>query len=524
MDPNSLLASSAGSQWQRIGIRHHHGINIPLFSLHSQTSCGIGEFTDLIPLLEWCKSIGFDIIQLLPLNDTGDNSSPYSAISAFALNPIHLGLAQLPDLDAELLGDLRQMQNRASGLRVDYPAVRKTKDAFLRKYYQKVFSTVSGTEAYKQFVQNNDWLYPYALFKVLKIMNHWSSWTTWSADLQKPVPEQYQQLLKEHSLEISYHIFVQFLCFQQFAQVKCEAERQGVFLKGDIPILIDRESADVWHDRILFLLQFSAGAPPDMYAAEGQNWGSPIYNWSVIEEDGYRWWKERLQVASALYHLYRIDHIVGFFRIWAIPEGHPGHEGGFIPEDSRLWIPQGTKVMHEMLTCCPLLPIGEDLGSVPLDVKGALSSLGISGTRVMRWERMWDQGRWFIPFADYALASMTTVSTHDSDTLLLWWKHSPDEARDFAQFKGWEYTADLSREHNCEILYDSHHTGSLFHINLLQEYLALVPGMTWDNPEDERVNRPGTVSDSNWSYRFRPSLEQIVASDALRSVMHCVKG
>ena len=137
---------------------------------------------------------------------------------------------------------------------------------------------------------------------------------------------------------------------------------------------------------------------------------------------------------------------------------------------------------------------------------------------------MWDEDKRFIKFEDYIPESMTTVSTHDSDTLTLWWQNNPDEAKDYSQFKGWNYTNPISQEHLIQILKDSHRTNSLFHINLLNEYLALIPGMTWPNPQDERINFPGLISDLNWSYRFRPSVEELVGNHQLTNTLKALIG
>jgi 4-alpha-glucanotransferase len=166
-----------------------------------------------------------------------------------------------------------------------------------------------------------------------------------------------------------------------------------------------------------------------------------------------------------------------------------------------------------------MLPIGEDLGTVPKIVGPVLKEMGICGTKVIRWERENEQSNRFIPFHNYSPISLTCLSTHDSETLVGWWKTFRDEAKAFADFKGWTYTPDLSEKQREEILWDCHHTSSLFHVNLLQEYLAFFPELTWPNPEDERINIPGTVSSKNWSYRFRPSVETIVSHQALFSKM-----
>lgn len=518
----SLLESEAGKGWQKIGVRQHHGVNVPLFSLHSNKSSGIGEFPDLLPLFSWCKSVGFDIVQLLPLNDTGHDQSPYNAISANALNPFHLGLSSLPYLDQhpELKSQLSELHKFNLTNSIDYKNLYTKREEFLLKYFDVVFPLVQKTQDYQTFCLQNAWLEGFALFKSIKISRNWESWENWPEELKNPTSTSYPRLLKKYEKQIAFHCFVQFFCFTQFQAIKKEANQQGIFLMGDIPILINYESADVWLNRVLFITNLTAGAPPDMYSEEGQNWGFPIYNWDELKKQNYHWWKERLNVASRLYDLYRIDHVVGFFRIWAIPLNYKGSKGRFIPEDKAKWIPQGKAIMEMMLEDSSMLPIGEDLGVVPPEVRICLLGLGICGTRVMRWERMWEQDKRFIKPEDYQPASLTTVSTHDSETLTLWWQNNPEEAKEYARFKGWIYEDFLSKDHLFEILRESHHTASLFHINLLQEYLALVPGLTSSNPEEERINLPGIISDKNWSYRFHPSVEELVSNKELSDIIY----
>lgn len=517
-----LLSSPAGLQWSHIGVRPHHGIALPLFSLHSRTSCGIGEFPDLLPLFEWCREIGMDTIQLLPLNDTGLDDSPYTALSAYALNPIHLGLSQLPFCaeDPMLQQEILKLQQLNNSQRVNYIQVRQGKDQFLSHYYQKYADRLIQETRFQAFKEENKyWLDDYACFKALKVALHWSPWELWPEKFQVPTDAPMDHLPDEVKKIADYHIFLQYLCFDQFTQVKQHAQHAGIFLKGDIPILINRESADVWRRRPLFDLQYAAGAPPDMYSAEGQKWGFPIYRWEAMREQHYRWWVERLRVAASFYHLFRIDHIVGFFRIWAIPLDRLPKEGFFIPQNRDIWIGHGETILRVMLNNTSMLPIGEDLGTVPPEARVCLRALGICGTKVMRWERRWNTDRGYIDPKEYPAESMTTVSTHDSETLELWWRNTPEEAQLYANTLGWTYTPQLSEEQRFAILRASHHSGSLFHINPLQEYLALIPGMTWDNPEDERINLPGIVIDTNWTYRFRPSVEEIVACSCLKEQM-----
>lgn len=507
-----LLATAAGPGWQKIGVRHHHGICIPLFSLHSEQSCGVGEYLDLLPVIGWCKGVGMDVIQLLPLNDAGQGSSPYSALSAFALNPLHLTLTELPYIDKipHHREKLAQMRYWNSTARVKYSIVRELKNVFLKEYYETVFPLISETAEYQTFLKCNSWLKSYALFKSLKEKQDWKAWEEWPIPLKSPSEAGYTDLLTEFSNTISYHEFLQYLCFTQFKRVREAANQLGVFLKGDIPILISRDSADVWHYRHYFLLHLAAGAPPDMYSRDGQYWGFPIYDWEELEKNHYDWWRDRLQVASNLYDLYRIDHVVGFYRIWVIAVGKSAREGSFLPSEEEAWIARGKKIMEMMLKAAPILPIGEDLGVVPPSVKASLAELGICGTKMMRWERRWDTDGGFIPPSEYLPESMTTVSTHDSDTLQLWWRHFPKEAKLYSEYKEWPYTPFLSFERNREILRDAHRSGSLFHLNLLNEYLALFPELISPNPSDERINIPGKILARNWTYRFRLSVEELV--------------
>jgi 4-alpha-glucanotransferase len=521
IDPQHLLQTPAGPEWKQVGIRHHHGFNLPLFSLRTQNSCGIGEFPDLIPLFDWCKSLGMDVIQLLPLNDGGPETSPYCALSAIALNPLHLGLSTLPYLDKvpDAEAQINELRQYNATQRIDYAGLYEARQRFLKHYFKHVSPLIINSYDYLLFLSRFPWIEPYALFKAIKIDRQWQSWQEWPLEMRNAGPKEYLGLLHRYNEEVAFQRCIQYLCFQQLQQVKKIAEQKGIFIKGDIPILINFESADVWNQRHLFLLDHAAGAPPDMYAKEGQYWGFPLYQWEAHEKDHYNWWKIRLNAASYFYHIYRIDHVVGFFRIWGIPKGKKATEGQFFPVNESEWISQGEKALKMMLNNCQMLPIGEDLGTVPPVVRTCLRSLGICGTKVMRWERNWDTDKSFISPKEYLMESMTTVSTHDSETLQLWWQNQPEEAMDFCKFKGWDYTKSLSSDRHLEILQDSHRSGSLFHINLLNEYLAVVPGLTWPELQDERINIPGSITNFNWSYRFRPPVEEIISNQLLKQVI-----
>jgi 4-alpha-glucanotransferase len=471
--------------------RGYHGINLPLPALRSQRSCGIGEFFDLIPLMHWVKEIGFDIIQLLPLNDSGEDASPYNALSAFALNPIYLSIEALGELrnTADVVEELKQC-NRAQ--KIPYQEVYRKKGQFLKIYFLDSYEKISSSEAYQNFLQENSfWLPGYAACK--------------------------SQRYGESS---QFHEFVQYLCATQMREVKRCAEEIGLWIKGDIPILVSPYSIDVELFPEIFNKDYSAGAPPDAYSDVGQNWGFPLYNWDVLKSRDYDWWKERLKLAENFYHIYRLDHIVGFFRIWAIPKGKTdGRDGSFIPNDEQVWLQKGEEILRELMKSSNLLPIGEDLGAVPPNIKAILQKLGICGTKVMRWERFWDTGGAFIPIDQYPRLSMTTVSTHDSETLALWWRDKPEESGRYAFERGWSYQREISTWQYRAIMHDSHASNSLFHINLLNEYFPLAPELCWPTIEEERINIPGTISDNNWTYRFKPYLEEIITHNGLKEAM-----
>lgn len=507
-----LLKTSLGPQWSKVGIGHHHGIDIPLSALHSKKSCGIGEFYDLIPLIDWCEKVGMDVIQLLPLNDTGDDTSPFFALSAIALNPLFLSLHKLDSVEPTQLKELQSFDRLP---RVPYHQVQAHKTLFLRTYFEEKGPKLLKTKAFENWLDENEWVEGYALFKALKDAMQKNHWQTWPQELQDPTEKEFDSLIEKYWVDVCFYIFLQYECYRQLTDVKAYANERGIFLKGDIPILISPDSADVWRNAQKFDLTHVAGAPPDAFNEEGQVWGLPIFNWDVIKEENYNWWKKRISYASHFYDIYRIDHALGFFRIYAIPPGKSGKEGVYIPADKADWLPHGKEILSVISDFTSMLPIAEDLGDVPDSVRDTLTELGICGTRVIRWEKRWTDGQQYIDPLHYNPITMTTVSTHDSETLEQWWRDEPKEAKAYAHYKGWDFKPALTKAQRREILWDSHHSSSLFHVNLLGEYLALFPELVWENPDDERINVPGTLAPTNWTYRIRPTVEEILSHKGL---------
>jgi 4-alpha-glucanotransferase len=488
--------------WKIIEKKHHHGIQVPLLSLWTEKSSGNGEFLDLIPLIDFLSEVGMDILQLLPLNDSGSDASPYNALSSTALHPIYLSLHALPFLNRSL------PTFKITSNRLPYYDILERKLEFLKSYVQEVGDKIISSQEYQSFASKNPHLETYARYKVLKDNHHGHHWKLWS-----------NTSLSNDDPEITFHLILQFLSHLQLETVKNHADKKGVFLVGDIPILLSPDSADVWAHQEFFDLSLLAGSPPGPFDPKGQLWNLPLYKWNVLEENHFEWWRRKIQSASQYFHLYRIDHILGFFRIWAIPQGKSPADGSFIPDDPVLMKAQGQKLLETFLSFSTMLPLGEDLGDPPPFVHEVMDSLGIPGLKIFRRNRRWETDRSFIPYKDYPPLSVSSVSTHDLEPLSLWWKMFPDEAKDYATFKHWNYTPTLSPQHLHEILYDNHHSGSLFHINPLQEYLGCLPHLTWENPEDEQINIPGTESSFNWTYRFRRPLETLTTSPDLKQIM-----
>lgn len=471
------------AHWDRIGRNVHQGICLPLSALHTKNSCGIGEFLDLLPLIDWCASLPFDVIQLLPLFDTGEDPSPYNPLSSCALNPIYLSLHSLSRYPPKI---------NASD-RVDYARVKAQKLAWLQTHFQNNFK--ANDPNYLSFCKEQTWLPAYAAYKAT-----------------------------QDGTTTDFHSYLQYLCFQQLKKAHDYAAAKKVFLKGDIPYLMNGHSIDVQESPHLFNQTLQAGAPPDYYNPNGQNWGCPLFNWEAMKGEGYRWWKRRMKAVLPYYDMYRIDHVVGLFRIWGIEQGKPPTEGSFVPADPTLWLEHGKTLLHMMIDASPLLPMAEDLGTIPPIVRICLKELGICSTKVIRWERNWSGDKQFIPFEQYEPISMTTCSTMDSDTLRGWWHKYPDESRAFADFMHWPYETELSSALQKQILEAAYHTPSLFHINLLQDLLALFPELVFEDAEANRINIPGTILPTNWTYRFKPSIEEIMEHEGLKKALREILG
>ena len=302
------------------------GTAIPVFSMRSEDDFGVGDFIDIKKMVDWCVTTGQKMLQVLPINDTTMtgtwlDSYPYKANSTFALHPMYIRLEEVGTLKDEerrhYYDALRKELNQLA--EVDYERVNNAKSEYLHEIYAQIGGNTRRNKEYKAFVEGNDhWLRPYAAWSLLRDLNHTADNTQWgeyaSYDRQKV-----EAFIAKHEKEIGYYYFVQYHLDRQLRAVRDYAHQHGVVLKGDIPIGISRFSVDAWLYPQLFNLEVCAGAPPDDFSVLGQNWGFPTYNWEEMAKDGFKWWKDRFSKMAEYFDAYRIDHILGFFRIWQIP-------------------------------------------------------------------------------------------------------------------------------------------------------------------------------------------------------------
>ncbi len=425
-DPYSyFLTSRSAVQWKRMGARRRAGVLAPLFSIYSEKSSGIGEFPDIKLLVDWCVKCGMSIIQLLPLNDSGFDFAPYSAQSTFALDPMYLRLESVEGASSkEFERDMAHLKGScpAGAKRVDY-RLKKIKLRTLRK----IFSSFKSTPGFEKFcVDNGFWLPDYAAFKVLKENNSQKSWEDWEEKYKFVDKAALREFERDNIDEINFQKWLQYQIYLQFSEARQYANLKGVFIQGDLPFLVARDSSDVWANQDYFNLDVSSGAPPDMYFAKGQRWGMPTYNWGKIEKNGHDYLKEKIKFAENFYDMFRIDHFVGLFRLWTIKLDEPsdtyGLKGKFDPEDEGKWKEHGHKILSAMMEKTLMLPCAEDLGVVPVCSYETLKEFAIPGMDVQRWARDWGNTYDFKDPDRYRENSIAVISSHDMSPLAMWWE------------------------------------------------------------------------------------------------------
>ena len=561
------------------------GVAIPVFSLRSKKSFGIGEFSDIPLMVDWAAKTGQCFLQLLPVNDTTMNrnwheSYPYNAITCFALNPMYIRLEEVGVLnDKEAMKEFRKKQKELNKLpQVDFDAVVIAKWDYLHRIFAQEGEQTLASPSYKRFFKDNEsWLVPYAEFCCIR-------------DSKNP---------KETGL----YLYIQYHLHKQLKHAADYAHKHGVVLKGDIPIGISRTSVEAWSNPGLFCLESQAGAPPDAFARDGQNWGFPTYNWQAMAAERYQWFARRFTKMADYFDAYRIDHILGFFRIWEIPcttkSGLLGHfnpampltvdeiaqwgiafykerhatpftQGdetdvlfvedpyqpgtyhprinGFdtesfkaLPENERkafyalhdhffyhrhndFWYREAMKKLPALIDATDMLVCGEDLGMIPACVPTVMNELRILSLEIQRMPKAY--GCTFDNPANYPYYSVCTTSTHDMSGIRGWWEEDPTLTQ--------RYWTEMLHQRGkapqeceawiCESIVRQHlDSPAMLTILPLQDWMAMDEHLRYPDPAFERINVPAN-SNHYWRYRMHLTLEELLeAEDFNRQVGRIVK-
>jgi 4-alpha-glucanotransferase len=457
------------------------GLLVPLFSMPSSQSWGIGEIADLPLAAAWLARAGQSFVQLLPINEMAPGQqSPYSAISAMAIDPILISLRDVEDFQP-----LKHTVLRA---------------AFARFRAAEWERETTRAHALAEFIREEAWwLDDFALFRAVHAREGERAWVTWDPALRAHEQPAVDEARRELTGEVLFFQYLQWLAASQWRAARKQAGPVSVF--GDLPFMVDVDSADVWANQRVFDLDGSVGAPPDAFSETGQNWGLPVYRWEEMARTGWEWLRRRARRAAALYDAYRVDHLVGFYRTYVFPRDRRGRPH-FTPSEPNEQLALGERVLG-ILADAGAHIVAEDLGTVPDFVRASLARLGVPGHRVLRWEREWaEQGQPFREPRSYPARSVATSGTHDTEPMAIWWNRAPAAERAEVgrlpflhgrlgpgfDFQHAAYTPAL-RDALIEMLFAS---GSDLLILPFQDVFG------WS----DRVNVPAVISAENWTFRL----------------------
>jgi len=386
------------------------GVAVPLWSLRLEGDCGTGEFRHLVPFGDWCAATGLDLIQLLPIHDSGTNTSPYSAVSAFALNPIYLDLSALPGSD-EIGEDISALQKRYGPREtLAYGEIRAEKLDLARRLFD-------GAEEpdLDAWLVTQPWVRPYAAYVVLKERNEMRPWWEWSYDAE-PSSSLIDGIWDDEATGATcrFLAWLQYHLHRQLDAAVAALKERKVYLKGDVPILMSRDSADVWWERRVFDLTYQAGAPPDMFSEDGQNWQLAAPSPVALRETDFAPYRAmiaaQLQDAGAL----RIDHAMALWQLFLIPRDAPAAAGTHL----RFPLADMLRVLAEASQSHQALIIGEDLGFVPDGFRDSMQKAGVLSYRIVYFEK---SAEGFAPAETYPQLALACLSTHDLPPLTGWW-------------------------------------------------------------------------------------------------------
>ncbi len=551
------------------------GTVIPVFSLRSEGSFGVGDFGDLKLMIDWCAKTRQRVLQILPINDTNmthtwQDSYPYNSISIYALHPQYTDLRQLPELKDEALRQkfeaVRQELNALT--QIDYERMFTAKMDYIKEVFHQEWTATKRKADYKHFFESNkEWLEPYARFCFYRDLYGTATFSEWPKELATPDQK-----------TLDFWCFVQYHLDKQMHSAHEHARKQHVVLKGDIPIGISRDGVEAWVEPKYFNLNGQAGAPPDAFSEDGQNWGFPTYNWDAMLADGCSWWVRRFRKMAEYFDAYRIDHVLGFFRIWEIPVPHKsGLYGQFQPSlpmsreeverwgvpfreeffledhkqhdmwhprinatrmeafkqlpsdeqnrfwelyndyfyrrNNQFWYEEAMKKLPLLTQATRMLVCAEDLGMVPDCVPWVMNELRILSLEIQSMPK--EQGIRFGKLSHNPYRSVCTISTHDMSTLRQWWDEDEERTQDY-------YCHTLRRGGTAphplpgwlaKDIVSRHLTSpSMLCLLSLQDWLSIDERLRLPDQNAERINIPANPR-HYWRYRMHLSIEQLMQAD-----------
>jgi len=494
------------------------GILVPLFSVRTARSAGIGDIGDLPDLARFALEAGQKLVQLLPIGELPEGeTSPYSSATSFAIDPMYVAIDRLEDVREDdrlaLFGPDGEegFARMCEAKEVDYGAVRAFKRrilfaAFDRFYVNEWVRDSARAQSLRRFMEaERGWLADYALFRSLKRRFGESWWLAWPEGVRDRNPE----VLAEHARELEHGIlrksYIQWIAHGQWAEARRTVNALGVELMGDLPFMVGVDSADVWAHRSDFATDASLGVPGDPWIPEGQDWGLPAYDWEAMDRNGLEWVRRRSNAMGRLFDRFRVDHLVGYYRMYVRPKSKEAPR--WVPAEEPQQIARGEKVLAAIVESAKSVGarvIAEDLGTIPPFVTASLAKLKLPGYRVLMWEK---DGEVFRDPATWPYVSLGTAGTHDTITLATWWESLRyDERRhaltDIPSMKLVAHDREVDR------LTPAVHDRLLDALYCAGSELVLLSIQDIFGSKD-RVNVPGVTLPNNWRYRLPDTLENL---------------
>ena len=551
------------------------GTVVPIFSLRSEGSFGVGDFGDLKLMIDWVAKTHQRILQVLPINDTNithtwQDSYPYNSISIYALHPQYADLRQLPEIkDEKRKAHFEQLRQELNALpQIDYERMFSAKMDYLQELYRQEGTATKRTAAYKKFYEENkQWLQPYAEFCYYRDLYGTATFSEWPKPLAKP-----DKKVTDFWCYVQYHLDKQMHAAHDYAR------KHRVVLKGDIPIGISRDGVEAWVEPKYFNLNGQAGAPPDPFSADGQNWGFPTYNWDEMLKDGCQWWVRRFRKMAEYFDAYRIDHVLGFFRIWEIPVPEKsGLEGQFAPalglsreeieaygiyghddlflvdhkrkdrwhpriavqyqepyqkldegekynfnrlyndyfyrRNNQFWYQEAMKKLPRLTQATRMLVCAEDLGMVPDCVPWVMNELRILSLEIQTMPK--DPTIRFGKLKRNPYRSVCTFSTHDMPTLRQWWDEDEEQTQAYyneSLRRGGAAPHPLPGWLAKDIVSRQLTSPSMLCLLSLQDWLSIDERLRLPDQNAERINIPANPR-HYWRYRMHLTIEQLMKED-----------